>query len=536
MKLTNIITKAFVGSLICSSLLTSCIDETFPTSQATKDQVGKSPTATEAMVNAIPAYAKAIWWSWDISYSWGLGAMMHIRDVMTEDLATVENEFDWFWPWANCNRLGQDRLSTQFLLQYPYKYILNTNNVIGTIDPKTATDEQKGYLGVAQANRAMMYLDIARMFEFLPNKVTSNINADGNDVTGLTVPIIKPNMSNDSARVNPRATKEKMTAFILEDLKNAEQNIIHLKDTRGQTLPDLSVVYGLEARLYLWMGDYANAEKAARNAINNASVQPMTEKDCLDSKTGFNQANKWMWAVQYTKDDETVKDGWLNWTSWKSNEIKYGYLQNPCKQMIGKSIYDRISDTDFRKLMWKAPDNSPLAAKNVYVDNQFKSILPTYASLKWRPGNGRFDDMIIGESTAYPLMRVEEMYFIEAEAAAHQDMARGKKLVEDFMRKYRDKQYSATASTKDALVEEIVFQKRVELWGEGQTFFDVKRLNYSVKRGYPGTNFYERCRFNTDGRPAWMNIVFVDQEQINNKALVGWNNPDPSNKYTPWVK
>lgn len=204
--------------------------------------------------------------------------------------------------------------------------------------------------------------------------------------------------------------------------------------------------------------------------------------------------------------------------------------------MIGKSVYDRISDTDFRKLMWKAPDGSPLAAKNVYVDDQFKSILPTYASLKWRPGNGRFDDMITGEATAYPLMRVEEMYFIEAEAAAHQDMARGKKLIEDFMRNYRDKNYSVTASTKDALVEEIVFQKRVELWGEGQTFFDVKRLNYSVKRGYPGTNFYERCRYNTDGRPAWMNIVFVDQEQINNKALVGWNNPDPSNKYTPWVK
>ena len=108
MKLTNIITKAFVGSLICSSLLTSCIDETFPTSQATKDQVGKSPTATEAMVNAIPAYAKAVWWSWDISYSWGIGAMMHIRDVMTEDLATVDNEFDWCWMWANCTLLGQD--------------------------------------------------------------------------------------------------------------------------------------------------------------------------------------------------------------------------------------------------------------------------------------------------------------------------------------------------------------------------------------------------------------------------------------------
>ena len=536
MKSITILSRACATALICTTLLTGCIDETSPTSQATKDQLAASPTATEAMVSAIPAYAKAVWWSWDISYSWGLGAMMHIRDVMTEDLATVDNEFDWFWPWANCTQIGQDRLCTQFLLQYPYKYILNTNNVIGAINPETATAEQLGYLGVAEANRAMMYLDIARMFEFLPNKVTSNINADGNDVTGLTVPIIKAGMSNDSARVNPRATKEKMAAFILEDLKQAEQHIVHLKNTRGCTLPDLAVVYGLEARLYLWLDDYANAEKAARLAINNAKVKPMTENDCLDPRKGFNQADKWMWAVQYTKDDAAVKEGWLNWTSWKSNEIDYGYLHYPCKQMIGKSVYDRISNTDFRKLMWKAPDNSPLAAKNVYVNNKYKNTLPTYASLKWRPGEGRFDNAITGESTAYPLMRVEEMYFIEAEAAAHQDLARGKSLVENFMRTYRDKNYSSTASTQDALVEEIIFQKRVELWGEGQTFFDVKRLNYSVTRGYPGSNFYERCRYNTDGRPAWMNIVFVDQEQINNKALIGWNNPDPSNKYKPVIQ
>lgn len=530
------ILKIFLLTAFVSCGMTSCIEETFPTENATKHQLESSPTATEAMVNAIPAYAKNVWWSWDISYSWGIGAMMHIRDVMTEDLATVQDDYDWFWMWTNCTGIGQDRLCTQFLLQYPYEYILNTNNVIGTIDPAKATPLQKAYLGVALANRAMMYLDIARMFEFLPNKVTSNINSDGNDVTGLTVPIIVAGMSNDSARVNPRVPHDKMSAFILKDLKEAEEYIKFLRDTKGNIFPDLAVVYGLQARTYMWNEDYANAEKYARLAIDNARVDPMNQDECLNTRTGFNQADKWMWAVQYTKDDEQVKDGWLNWTSWKSNEIDYGYLQNPCKQMIGKSVYDRISNSDFRKLMWKAPDNSPLADKVRYVDNKFKQQLPVYASVKWRPGEGNFTDMLVGEVTAYPLMRVEEMYFIEAEAAAHQDASRGKQLVTDFMKKYRDPNYICSPSAKDDVIEEIVFQKRVELWGEGQTFFDVKRLNYSVKRGYPGTNFYPLCRFNTDGRPAWMNIVVVDQEQINNKALEGWNNPDPSNTYKPWTE
>ena len=104
------------------------------------------------------------------------------------------------------------------------------------------------------------------------------------------------------------------------------------------------------------------------------------------------------------------------------------------------------------------------------------------------------------------------------------------------MKKYRDPNYVCPVSSTDDVVEEIVFQKRVELWGEGQSFFDIKRLNYSVTRGYVGTNFSDDlARLNTNGRPAWMNWVIVQIEEENNEALVGMNNPDPSDLYTPWV-
>ena len=84
------------------------------------------------------------------------------------------------------------------------------------------------------------------------------------------------------------------------------------------------------------------------------------------------------------------------------------------------------------------------------------------------------------------------------------------------------------------MIDEIVFQKRVELWGEGQIFFDIKRLNMSVTRGYPGTNHPEARRYNTVGRPAWMNFCIVRSEKNNNAALEGYENPDPSGLYTPW--
>ena len=102
------------------------------------------------------------------------------------------------------------------------------------------------------------------------------------------------------------------------------------------------------------------------------------------------------------------------------------------------------------------------------------------------------------------------------------------------MKNYRDPAY--TYKGNDA-IDEIVFRKRVELWGEGQTFFDIKRLDMSVTRGYPGTNWQDPLSWiNTNGRPAWLNFVIVRTEQANNEALMNHNNPDPSDAYPRWTE
>ena len=121
----------------------------------------------------------------------------------------------------------------------------------------------------------------------MPTDVTKGVNADGNDVTGLTVPIVKEGMAKADARNNPRVKKEDLIKFIKEDLEYAEQNIGKLTKTE-KTLPHLDCVYGLEARLYMWEGDYAKAQAAAKNAIKTSSVQPMTQAQCLNTTTGFN--------------------------------------------------------------------------------------------------------------------------------------------------------------------------------------------------------------------------------------------------------
>lgn len=539
----NKIYSSILG-LACASLtmtsLTGCMEETVPTTVATEGQVQGSSSSAESFLMAMPNYFNALD-AFVNDPGWhgvfGYGAMMHIRDLLTGDLCNVESGYDQFSMFSRNILLGDGYIYSQYIYNYYNEFVLNANNMIGAVNPENATDQQLGYLGAGYAFRALLYLDMARMYEFLPNDKTT----DSNGITGLTVPIVKNSTTLEEAKNNPRATHEAMSQFIEDDLNNAEQYITKLTNTRSNILPNLACVYGLKARLYMWNEDYAKAKEYARKAIDASGIAPMTQNDCLNYTTGFNDISKWMWGSQQTSEDAVVKTGIVNWTSWMSNQTTYGYTgysaNNMPYYMIDRNMYDRISDTDFRKLEFKAPAGSTLDGKMIIIpgtEEYYDQLLPDYASLKFRPNEGNYTDYKVGSASAYPIMRVEEMYFIEAEAAAHQDPATGKSLLESFMKEYRDPQYTCKATDEAGVVDEIVFQKRVELWGEGQTFFDIKRLNMSVTRGYPGTNWSELTRFNTNGRPAWTNFVMVRTEADNNQALIGKNNPDPSSLYTPW--
>ena len=378
MKRLNQTIFAIVASTVSLTSLNSCIEETEPTSVATTKQIGESASATEALLMAQPAYFNLLW-DEDRHYSFGYGAMMHVRDIMASDITKNTTSYNQWRYWL-CNQYqGDAYIFGQFIWNYYYGFVLAANNVIGNINAESATTEQLGYLGTGYAFRAMLYLDMARMYEFLPNDGTSNINANGNDVTGLTVPIVKAEMTQDEARNNPRATREEMKSFIEEDLDNAEKYIGNLEDTNGKTLPDLACVYGLKARLYMWVENYPKAQEFARKAIDAASVGPMTQQECLNTTTGFNITDPWMWGAQQTTEDDVVQTGIVNWTSHVSDESTFGYsgVATGLYNVADVNFYNRISDTDFRKLEFKAPAGSPLESMVSYVNKAVPTGDPT---------------------------------------------------------------------------------------------------------------------------------------------------------------
>lgn len=556
--------KLFAVTALASTLtLTSCMEEPIPTNTITDEMLASSSKASEALVWGLPAFLNKYNVYDDSAYDWGYGSLMHIRDVMTGDMAIVSSGYNWYSSWASNRYQGRRYASTAFCWYYYYGAINACNNAIDNL--KNATDPlMVGYLGVAYAYRALFYLDAARIYEFLPNDVfgedyrtepeageASEDGVFGHNINYLTIPITTEETPEDSVQNNPRAPHEDMYAFILSDLDKAEE-LLASYSRASKTTPDVSCVYGLKARLYMWnashldeigetsqaQAEYAQAEKAAADAISAGGNTPLTKEQWLDTKTGFNNmsVSSWMWAATATADDDVVQSGILNWTSWMSNEATFGYAAAGPFSMIGSALYDQIADTDFRKLSFIAPEDGALAGQEPLLitdpnsEDYMRGDFPEYTSIKFRPGSGTPNDSKVGAACDYPIMRVEEMYLIQAEAAAHQDAGRGAQLLTDFVQTYRDPNFVTNASSSESVVNSCFLQKRIELWGEGQTFFDYKRLNKSVDRT-TSTNWDPTENFKTNGRPAWMTFPIIISEENNNNGIKGYNNPDPSNSY-----
>lgn len=530
--------KSAIILLGAVSLLCGCIKETFPTSVASSEQVAQSASAVKSMAAGMHAFVNNFGTLGDDAYDWGYPSICLIRETMCEDLASVPSGYEWYSSWMQNSYQGDGYVYGQFIWNYFTKFLLTANSVISAVPEDVESASSAAYLAMAFCYRAMINLDMGRMYEFKKNSYTS-----APELEGLTIPIIKENLTEEQARNNPRVPKAELIDFIVSDLEKAvklfggetfasDKDKSKLFSRLKMNEPDITVAFGLLARTYLWKEDYENAAKYAQLALDAGSYTPLNENQWTDPKTGFNNAtsqSSWMWGSILAAEDDVVKTGILNWASWMCSETTFGYASAGPFRLCDVSFYAKISDNDFRKKSWVAPKGSPFKVPMVSATADFDpTVIPEYASVKFRPGSGNPDDPNTGTVVDFPLMRCEEMYFILAECAARKG---DKSVLEQFMKKYRDAYYACTASD---LVAETILQKRIEFWGEGIVFFDYKRLNMPVTRGYAGTNHIEKSRFNTIGLAPWMNLCVVKSENTANPAFI--SNPDPSDLVEEWTE
>ena len=529
--------------------LTGCIEEYEPQSTTvTIDQAANAPGSFDNFVNTLTSslggkftYSGSDQYPWDFGYT----SFYLQRDVMGQDIA-LANDGSWYSSWYTCSRaLGPTYSLCQLPWTYYYGWIKNCNTVIQMAGDEPSEEKYAG-VGQAYALRAMFYLDIVRMYA--PETYGKNKQAP-------TVPEVSTNPDIDPAH-NARMTNEKAFEFILNDLDLAEKYIANYKRENIYT-PDLSVVYGLKARAYLTMEDWANAEKYAKLAQQGYTM--LDEASWTSRSNGFNSPNgAWMFGYKFNADDPNLRDndGDSSWASQMIIEMSpetngCGYAANyGYPLLVDRHLYETIPETDYRKKVFVdfsidnlATEEEKIEALSAYSDHPDWIYTCGYQNattygkvggleVKFRPVNGDGSvPLAQAGAVSVPLMRVEEMKLIEIEAAGMQDEGRGKQLLEAFA-KTRDPQYEygkhneAYGNTStSAFQNEVWWQRRVELWGEGFATFDIKRLNKGIIRSYANTNHFEGYRWNSTTTPQWMTLCIVGTEADYNYDLE--NNPTP---------
>lgn len=446
----------------------------------------------------------------------GFVMMAFSNDLEAADIVGQNNNYNWFSTCSELTTRNADYANPYIRYRGVYDEVARANDVIkayGEITAETSA-EIKYKVAQAYAIRAFCYLNIAPYFQF--NYKTSSDKP--------CVPLVTETTTDFTN--NPRATVKEIYDQIVSDLDFAIANL------EGYIRPDKSkidrqVAYGLRARANLDMGKYAEAASDAAAAAQGYTPASIAE---VSTPSFYNITDhNWLWGYDMTMDvaktfPYATSSSWIR--SFSANGYSAGSGTYFC---INNLLYNKIPDSDVRKGWWVDADlNSPLldgltwgSLKGQQIATEEiadeKMIFLPYTNVK-------FGMYTIGGTTNeedWPFMRVEEMLLIQAEGLIKSGQtAAGVQVLNDFVRTYRDPQYNAEATGRK-IEDEVWFQRRVELWGEGFSNSDTRRLGKPLVRFHGSdSNWPEAFRFNMTADDGWWLLRFCTDELNTNLAIV----------------
>ncbi len=523
-KITRIIAVALCGVILtgCNNLDTEPYGSTI-TSEQKAAVAEANPDILEASVNGVmtmfSVYLNAISSSSTYHNDYGYGSLMLFLDCRGADMVSQAIGYNWY----SASVTYADITSTSVLPTYAwntmYNQIYTANSVLSTVyvDNEAPTDETlMYYCAQALAVRAFDYFVLAQLYQF---------NYVGNE-SKACVPLVLHTNSDElaSAGGGCRSTVKEVYDQILEDLGVAIDLLENTSVTRasgrsGKAFVSAAVAHGLRARVYLAMQEYSKALEDVEYAIENSGAYPYTMDEVSVPNFATSEHSSWLWAINIEESDRVVTSGIINWPSHLGS-LNYGYAAEAAWRAGIKAMIDAIPDTDVRKGWWLGEDGtSPNlnAEQQAYVDG---AGMDDYTQVKFAP----YEDEIYTSTNAndIPLMRIEELYLLKAEAQAMSGSpAAGAATLQEFVRTYRDPSYTCTASTASDVQEEVLFQRRVELWGEGHSWFDLMRLNKGVDRR--GANWQAAYTYNISANDPVLILQIPNAEMQANPNIGSQN-------------
>ena len=451
----------FIG-LFGVACLTSCNSELLET-EPTDSMSGSTfmSDATKALIPLNGIYRSMYTAGWSTTGNthqcFGISAYNLMAEVMGDDFIMGAQGSGWFWFDAVYNVKGRFTSSSwrsyDLWMAY-YTWIANANYIIAAEETMEGSSEDVGYvIGQAYAIRAYSYFMLAQTF-------ARNYNFSSDPC----VPIYnEPTMTSTTGK--PRETVAKVYEQIDSDINHAIELLSKSKSQRHPSHMSYAVAQGLKSRICLVEEKWDDALAAAKEAIATSGCRILPVNQWMGTNS-VDAANV-MWGAQIVSDQTGM---YASFFSHMSQDISYG--QRAPKQ-ISSWLYNKMSPTDTRRAWWD-PNDETYSSANGYIQHKFD-----FADLQTWMGD-------------YIWMRIEEMYLNAAEAACHKgDDATAKQYLMDLMSQ-RDPNYSTnktgnalgklTTDVTGSLLEEILIQRRLELWGEDGRIYTIRRLHQGFER------------------------------------------------------
>lgn len=454
-----------LGTLLLAVSSISCSDDFLNTASSTsvnKESVIKDARSLHGLLNGLHNMMYMYAWG-DATDFCGVGhrSLCAQLDMMGDDMINT-NPAGWMSIYRYQDHINPNGDINAKVWDMYYTLIHHANLLIyGTESNKNISEEDKNVLlGEGYAFRAMSYHILVQLFGH------RYVAGGANDYLGVPL-----RLSTDSIAPMARNTVAEVYSQIDKDITKSLSYLKNVPDRGVKNVISYSAALGIAARIDLSKSDWEKAKEHADEAIKHTSATLQSGKALLD---GFNNLNasEWIWGYRQASDQD---NGYFSfYANYSYNFIGYNQI---LRYAVNRDIYDKMGKNDARRGWWVALDQG--------------NSIPTDANPQYFPNNGKWE--ITGQSIKFKaksanngmgdalIMRLAELYYIKAEAEArlHEDDAARETL--NTIMKTRDPDYNTKASGEE-LIEEIMRNKRIDLWMEGQRFFDIKRLGIVFDR------------------------------------------------------
>ncbi len=311
-----------------------------------------------------------------------------------------------------------------------YNTVTYANTVITEVmDSEGDEDEKLELRAEAYVHRADAYLMLVNTYAKPYNATTAS--------TDLGVPLVLTETTTQSLK---RASVDEVYTQIIKDLKDA---IPYLYESQEyNTLPSKPSAYGELARVYLYMGDYTNADAYADSAlIYKSDLNDLSIISSISSTTYPTRID----------DPEILL-----------SKIPYGGISayTPTALRLSDDLLSVLDTTDQRYRLFTAP---------------YSSVASYYSD---EGGRFFYRDRAIGEARNIG-PNVPEMYLIKAEYFARNN---NPEEAMNWVNKLRKKRFKAddyvalTASGADDALTKVIDERHREFFCRMLRWWDMRRL------------------------------------------------------------